>query len=87
MNLLARFPDTHIGRKFGPAIAENVRDEACQRLRSCPSGVTRAAISDLEQFDADLKSRGLNPGTTADFVVATLFIEALSSQVAAPRGV
>jgi triphosphoribosyl-dephospho-CoA synthase len=31
----------------------------------------------LVEFDAELKARGLNPGTTADFVVATLFAEGL----------
>jgi triphosphoribosyl-dephospho-CoA synthase len=31
----------------------------------------------LVEFDAKLKQHGLNPGTTADFVVTTLFTDAL----------
>lgn len=97
MNLLATFKDTHIARKFGQKTAEQVRRQAQKMLALCqpaaPVGQhlpksywsTPADIARLEQFDADLKARGLNPGTTADFVVATLFTEALSSQVADPR--
>jgi len=36
------------------------------------------------EFDTSLKARGLNPGTTADFVVATLFIAGLIRKVGAP---
>ncbi len=85
MNLLARFPDTHIARKFGPETAEIVRIEARNRLALSPAVMTKAALSELEIFDIALKARGLNPGTTADFVVATLFTEAISTQVADPR--
>ncbi|MBU1212096.1 MAG: triphosphoribosyl-dephospho-CoA synthase [Alphaproteobacteria bacterium] len=87
MNLLARFADTHIARKFGQPTAEQVRQEARRRLNLCQPVTRLEAIGELEQFDALLKARGLNPGTTADFVVATLFTEALSSQVAEPSGI
>jgi len=82
MNLLARFADTHIARKFGPLTAEQVRHEARRRLNLCQPVTKLETLGKLEQFDALL-----NPGTTADFVVATLFTEALSSQVAEPSGV
>ncbi|KUO67463.1 MAG: triphosphoribosyl-dephospho-CoA synthase [Alphaproteobacteria bacterium BRH_c36] len=87
MNLLARFADTHIARKFGPLTAEQVRHEARRRLNLCQPVTKLETLGKLEQFDALLKAHGLNPGTTADFVVATLFTEALSSQVAEPSGV
>lgn len=77
MSLLAEFPDTHITRKFGPVVAEAVRDEA-RALRPKWSPVATAkSLPALLDFDAKLKHRGLNPGTTADFVVTTLFADAL----------
>lgn len=77
MSLLASFPDSHIARKHGPGVAEAVRDEARRAealWRPAPRPETWAALVDL---DASLKARGLNPGTTADFVVATLFADML----------
>lgn len=77
MSLLASFPDSHIARKYGDDAAEAVRREAadCAALwRPAPRQETWQALLDL---DSSLKSRGLNPGTTADFVVATLFADAL----------
>jgi triphosphoribosyl-dephospho-CoA synthase len=35
--------------------------------------------AELLRFDRDLKERGLNPGTSADFTVATLFADGLIS--------
>ena len=77
MNLLAKVPDSHIRRKHGAAAAETVRREAeaAEPLwRPAPSPHTWPALLDL---DRSLKARGLNPGTTADFVVATLFADRL----------
>lgn len=77
MSLLAEFADTHIIRKFGREIAETVREEA-RALRPQWSPVATAkSLPALLDFDAKLKHRGLNPGTTADFVVTTLFAGAL----------
>lgn len=77
MALLAEFPDSHIARKHGKDRALEVRDKARAMAPLCTppfGGEARAALLD---FDRDLKARGLNPGTTADFVVATLFAGAL----------
>ncbi len=77
MALLSEFPDTHIARKFGPPIAETVLHEA-RALRPQWSPIATArTLPALQDFDAKLKHRGLNPGTTADFVVTTLFTDAL----------
>lgn len=73
MALLAEFPDTHIVRKFGHETAETVRSEALALKNHWSPVATAKALPNLLEFDAKLKSRGLNPGTTADFVVATLF--------------
>ncbi|WP_238122799.1 MULTISPECIES: triphosphoribosyl-dephospho-CoA synthase [unclassified Xanthobacter] len=77
--LLARWPDSHIARKFGAATAEQVCQEA-QALRCQLAGATtterRAALA---AGDASLKARGLNPGTTADLTVAAILAAALSA--------
>jgi triphosphoribosyl-dephospho-CoA synthase len=74
MAFLRRFPDSHIGRKHGARVAASVRDEA-QRVPDA----SRA----LRSFDRSLKKRGLNPGTTADLVVASLLAHRLTSIVPA----
>lgn len=81
MALLSEFLDTHIIRKFGTAAAEQVRADA-RRLRPMWHPATSsAAFASLMEFDTRLKSKGINPGTTADFVVATLFIENAQSLI------
>ena len=77
MCLLAQFPDTHIVRKFGLAAAQRVQREAHRLQTAYLPAVDEAGFAALLAFDADLKARGLNPGTTADFVVATLFVDHL----------
>jgi len=72
MTFLRRFPDSHIGRKHGARCAASVRDEA-RRVPDAPRA--------LKSFDRSLKKRGLNPGTTADLVVASLLAYRLTSIV------
>ena len=77
MELLSRFPDSHIQRKHGADVARQVQAEAHRLRPSFYPAVDDEGLVALHAFDAELKSRGLNPGTTADFVVATLFADAL----------
>jgi triphosphoribosyl-dephospho-CoA synthase len=78
MKLLAEFPDSHIARKYGTPAALEVR-EAARRLRSAwYPAVSPKSLIQLAEFDANLKQRRLNPGTTADFVVTTLFTSLMS---------
>lgn len=74
---LALEPDSHIARKFGLETARGVSAEARGWLRRiCADG--RAADGEaFARWDASLKARGLNPGTSADLTVATLFLAAL----------
>ncbi len=81
MSLLAEFPDTHVARKHGPRAAAELRDEARRIAPLLRPVVTPDAIPRLVEFDASMKTSGLNPGTTADFVVATLFIAGLIRQL------
>jgi triphosphoribosyl-dephospho-CoA synthase len=73
MEFLSTFTDSHIVRKFGTDTAEYVRSEA-KKYATCWRSEDR---SELLAFDRSLKERGLNPGTTADFVVATLYADKL----------
>jgi triphosphoribosyl-dephospho-CoA synthase len=77
MTLMAEFLDTHIIRKHGGQAAEDVRQEARSIISRWTSVATAKSLSQLAEFDTKLKDRGLNPGTTADFVVTTLFAERL----------
>ena len=83
MKFLASFPDSHIARKYGRESAEAVQREA-QALAGywnpAPNGPK--AWQKLMDFDASLKASSLNPGTTADFVVATIFADLLNRQSA-----
>lgn len=77
MCLLDQFPDTHIARKFGRQLAHDVQVEAHRLRPHFLPAVNDDGFQRLLNFDTDLKRRGLNPGTTADFVVSTLFADQL----------
>jgi triphosphoribosyl-dephospho-CoA synthase len=67
-----------VARKFGPAEAEALRREACVHAEAARrSGDTRPMRGQLQAWDATLKARALNPGTSADLTVATLFASGL----------
>jgi triphosphoribosyl-dephospho-CoA synthase len=76
LSFLSRFPDTHIFRKFGSDAAAAVQQEAREIL---PLFKARPhdCLTVLLAFDASLKARGFNPGTSADLTVATLFADRL----------
>jgi triphosphoribosyl-dephospho-CoA synthase len=77
---LAEIPDTHITRKFDAATAEVVRREAADWRDAFAATHDPANVADgLLSWDASLKSRGINPGTSADLTVATLFASNLSA--------
>ena len=78
LGFMARYVDSHIVRKYGEETALRVRDEAALHEHALlalenPKTYQRRLL----QFDADLKLRGLNPGTSADLTVATLLADAL----------
>lgn len=72
---LAAVEDSHVRRKHGPAVAAALRAEA-EALRA-GLDLGAAPVEALLAFDGALKARGINPGTSADFTVATLFAGAL----------
>jgi len=74
---LARFPDTHIVRKHGSSVAEEVRQMAAQFERRLEEDAAHLH-ADLMAWDETLKRSGINPGTSADLTVATLFVARVS---------
>jgi len=71
---LARFPDSHIVRKWGEPAAQAVCLEAQRwRNRLWDARGTAQAHAVLQDADAQLKSQGINPGTSADLTVTTWF--------------
>lgn len=79
--LLSGQPDTHILRKFGEATARKVMQESSDlELTYWQTENPKLMQKALLNWDASLKQRGINPGTSADFVVATLLAEYLLSQ-------
>ena len=80
LTFLAEMPDTHIARKFDAATAEAVRREAAGWRDAFAAARDPEALADgLLSWDGALKSRGINPGTSADLTVATLFASSLSA--------
>jgi len=73
---LAAEPDSHVARKFGRDVAEALRREAAAKSESLGGADRHAALS---LWDAELKARGLNPGTCADLTVASVFAAYLTS--------
>ncbi len=85
---LSAFPDSHVRRKFGLGAARTLcrRAEGLDR-RLMHEGLSPALQADLLKIDAELKAAGINPGTSADLTVATLFAAALQHGLAAPQPV
>jgi triphosphoribosyl-dephospho-CoA synthase len=78
LGFLSAFPDSHVVRKHGAAAAEEVRRNSLpfyKRLQSCEN--LADLLPELLAWDRSLKVRGLNPGTSADLTVATLFTHRL----------
>ena len=65
LRLLAAETDTFIVKEHGPAVAGEVRRRAGEIL---------SGSGDLAAFDAECIARGINPGSTADIIIAAIFI-------------
>jgi triphosphoribosyl-dephospho-CoA synthase len=81
--VLARQPDTHIARRGGPALAEEVSRRA--RLVVDAGGVrSEAGRRAIDEMDRDLRGEHntANPGTTADLIAAAIFVVLLEQRTA-----
>jgi len=82
---LAAFPDSHIVRKHGAVKAEEVRRLAqnlCAWLLAAPPAQLMDRLLD---WDRQLKRNNINPGTSADLTVATLFVAHLQDGLPSRR--
>jgi triphosphoribosyl-dephospho-CoA synthase len=73
LGFLARFPDSHVQRKFGQERAREVSRQAAEidadfQCTARPGDL----LPRLREFDRSLKAAGINPGTSADLTVASL---------------
>ena len=78
LGFLSAFPDSHIERKFGAETANCVRRAAVNfaamlQAAEQPEQILPALLG----WDAALKAKMINPGTSADLTVATLFAHRL----------
>jgi len=72
--LLAAIPDTHVLRKHGEACALALQRRARElesAYEACEDAGARGSL--VQAFDHELKHGGVNPGTTADLTVTSLF--------------
>jgi triphosphoribosyl-dephospho-CoA synthase len=85
MAFLAYFPDSHIARKHGAAMAATVLEQAHALAPAWQPIVRRNTLAKLLDFDAELKRLNVNPGTTADLVVGTLFAASICDALGPSR--
>jgi triphosphoribosyl-dephospho-CoA synthase len=86
LGFLSKFADSHIVRKHGAETAAEVCRTAMKFdavLWSAQQPADR--LGDFLAFDTALKTRGINPGTSADLTVATLFGRRLQSALPSDR--
>ena len=85
LRFLATGPDSHILRKFGPDVANRVQTEAIAAESALlAAGHPAGQTAPLLAWDADLKRRGINPGTSADLTVATILAELCGANLPRP---
>lgn len=78
LGYLSALPDSHIARKFGTASALAVQvDARLWQARFDAFDNPAGRLEEILGWDRELKARGLNPGTSADLTVATLFADSL----------
>ena len=78
LGFLSAFPDSHIARKFGAETARCIQGTALNFARMLQAAEQADQILPaLLTWDSALKAKAVNPGTSADLTVATLFAHRL----------
>ena len=81
LTFLKKFNDSHIVRNKGNKIATSVKKEAKKYYFFLKRNKNLTKIKKkLLIFDKKLKSKKINPGTTADLTVATLLLEIVTKK-------
>jgi len=79
LRFLAGWPDSHIVRKLGIGAAQTVTGAAGAWLARIENDPAAGESPAFAEWDEALKAAGINPGTSADLTVCTLFAGALVS--------
>ena len=80
LTFLASFADTHIQRKSGREVAEQIKLKAIPLAEQFKNKDNpEDALNALLDFDKELKNSNINPGTTADLTAASLLVYGVSS--------
>ncbi|MCL7475078.1 MAG: triphosphoribosyl-dephospho-CoA synthase [ANME-2 cluster archaeon] len=74
LEILARNPDTFIRIKFDGPMAEKVSARAKDIIGTIEVSGFDNAKDDIRTFDEELIRDGINPGSTADIIIAGLFV-------------
>ena len=75
IEILAKIPDSHISRKYGDKIAKKTSNNASDLLKILDRENSPDCLAnELNDLDYKYKKKGINPGTTADLLVASLMI-------------
>jgi triphosphoribosyl-dephospho-CoA synthase len=74
LEILSGNPDTFIGIKFDGPTAENVSARAKSIVNTIEVSGFDDARNDVRAFDEALIRDGINPGSTADIIIAGLFV-------------
>jgi triphosphoribosyl-dephospho-CoA synthase len=79
LGMLSAHADTHIERKHGSSLAQDVgvRAKRLDDMLLAEKEIPQNLAEPLMQFDTELKRQGINPGTSADLTVAALTVKRL----------
>jgi triphosphoribosyl-dephospho-CoA synthase len=74
LQFLAAFPDSHIERKLDATAAQSIRVRGIELSRRLQEGGWSDSLeAELLEWDQALKRDRINPGTSADLTVASIF--------------
>ena len=82
LQILGKIPDSHISRKLGEEIAKKTSNHVNDLLKIQDKDCSRGyLVKQLNDLDYEYKKKGINPGTTADLLVASLMIHRIFKSV------
>ena len=82
LTYLSRFHDSHVLRQHGSNVAEEIKSVGQKLNAHCKRANSISDMHDeLMYYDTEWKRRHINPGTSADLTVATLFAYSIESRV------
>ncbi len=74
-HMLARYPDSHVERKYGKQYSAWIADEMallCKAMET--ANKPKDVLPMLQRIDGVFKAKKINPGTSADITVATVLV-------------